>query len=52
LLNRIRERDELATMGLEQTKGEMVRSLSKWGEQPSLVEETRHLRNWIDVLDG
>lgn len=50
LLNRIRERDEQKTKTLDQATARMQEALIKWGEQPSLADETRHLKRWIEAL--
>ena len=51
LLTRFRERDEQSRRTLQETRERMKKAREKWGSQPSLMDESKHLDRWISALE-
>lgn len=51
LLNRINERDKIASSSLSEIVTWLVKGSRTWGTQPSLNDDATHLSRWAEFLD-
>ena len=52
LLNRIRERDAMKKLSLEEVIDQVKQASQKWAKQPSVANDSNHLIRWSNALEN